>query len=144
MVSVILITFALFVLCGAVHYGVISGLRDGLAALRISHGFRLQLGLIGIALAHIFEAALYAIGFQYAQGQGLGGFTGADSPISNLDIFYFSLDNYTSLGLGDVVTTGHLRFMAGAETLNGFLLIACSAAFLFSLMRTRIPREASA
>ena len=41
-----------------------------------------------------------------------------------MDIFYFSLVNYTSLGLGDIYPTGHSRFLAGLESLNGFLLIS--------------------
>jgi hypothetical protein len=51
-----------------------------------------------------------------------------------MDVFYFSLVSYTSLGLGDIVPTGHLRFVAGVEALNGFLLISCSAAMLFLFM----------
>ena len=51
-----------------------------------------------------------------------------------MDVFYFSLVSYTSLGLGDIVPTGHLRLVAGVEALNGFLLISCSAAYLFLFM----------
>jgi hypothetical protein len=43
---------------------------------------------------------------------------------------------YTSLGLGDIYPTGHLRFLAGIEALNGFLLISCSASTIF-LVTTR-------
>lgn len=42
-----------------------------------------------------------------------------------VDTLHFSLVNYTSLGLGDIYPTGHLRFLAGVEPLNGFLLISC-------------------
>ncbi|MEQ8900570.1 MAG: ion channel [Roseovarius sp.] len=48
-----------------------------------------------------------------------------------MDFFYFSLVNYSSLGLGDIYPTGHLRFLAGVEALNGFLLISCSASTIF-------------
>jgi len=51
-----------------------------------------------------------------------------------MDVFYFSLVTYTSLGLGDIVPMGHLRLIAGIEALNGFLLISCSAAMLFLFM----------
>jgi len=51
-----------------------------------------------------------------------------------MDTIYFSLVNYTSLGLGDIYPTGHLRFLAGIASLNGFLLIGCSASFLFLYM----------
>ena len=55
-------------------------------------------------------------------------------PLRAMDVFYFSLVSYTSLGLGDIVPTGHLRLVAGVEALNGFLLISCSAAYLFLFM----------
>jgi hypothetical protein len=51
-----------------------------------------------------------------------------------VDTLYFSLVNYTSLGLGDIYPTGHLRFLAGVESLNGFLHISCSAALIYLLM----------
>lgn len=51
-----------------------------------------------------------------------------------VDTLHFSLVNYTSLGLGDIYPTGHLRFLAGVEPLNGFLLISCSAALIYPLM----------
>lgn len=47
-----------------------------------------------------------------------------------MDAFYFSLVSYTILGLGDIVPTGHLRFTAGVEALNGFLFNSCFAAML--------------
>jgi len=52
------------------------------------------------------------------------------------NVFYFSVVNYSSLGLGDIYPTGHLRFPAGIEALNGFLLISCSASTIF-LVTTR-------
>ncbi|VCU62298.1 hypothetical protein PEPIB2_93 (plasmid) [Tritonibacter mobilis] len=51
-----------------------------------------------------------------------------------LDYLYYSAVIYTSLGIGDIVPTGHLRFLTGVEALNGLLLIAWSASFLFATM----------
>ena len=42
---------------------------------------------------------------------------------------YFSLETYSSLGYGDIVPSGTLRMMAGAEALNGLLLIGWSASY---------------
>ncbi|WP_233341667.1 potassium channel family protein [Robiginitomaculum antarcticum] len=107
----------------------------------MARGLRVQLGLIGVACAHVFEAGLYAAGFEVGQAFGLGSFKEVDAPMTFMDTFYFSLVNYTSLGLGDIYPTGHLRFIAGAESLNGFLLISCSAAFLFMLMKKQSPQN---
>jgi len=141
MIAAIVITFVLFGLCGAVHYVVMSALFKYLANSKLTQGLRLQLGLIGVATAHIFETGLYAVGFTIGQRAELGSFKGIDAPMTLMDTFYFSLVNYTSLGLGDIYPTGHLRFIAGAESLNGFLLISCSAAFLFMLMQGKSPQN---
>lgn len=141
MFGALMITLILFGLCGAVHYSVMSGLLKHLTGSKLSQGLRLQIGLIGVASAHIFETGLYAVGFTLGQGTGLGSFKGIDAPMTFMDTFYFSLVNYTSLGLGDIYPTGHLRFIAGAESLNGFLLISCSAAFLFMLMQGSSPQN---
>lgn len=142
MITAILITVVLFIVCGAVHYGVMSALHKYLLASNLSQGLRLQIALLGVACAHIFETGLYAIGFKVGQSVGLGSFKGLDSPMTFMDTSYFSLVNYTSLGLGDIVPTGHLRFIAGAESLNGFLLISCSAALLFMVMQNKDPQNA--
>ncbi|UXX85272.1 potassium channel family protein [Roseovarius pelagicus] len=94
--------------------------------------------LYTLATAHVVEAGLFAAGFLLAEWAGLGGFV-QDDVDTVMDVFYFSLVNYTSLGLGDIYPTGHLRFLAGVESLNGFLLISCSASVLF-LVTTRQNR----
>ena len=98
---------------------------------------RLLLALYGLGGAHILEAGLYAIGFSLGDNLGIGGFEQEDVN-SFMDVFYFSLVNYSSLGLGDIYPTGHFRFLAGVEALNGFLLISCSASTIF-LVVTRKP-----
>lgn len=97
-------------------------------------------GICGAGAAHLIEAMLYALGFAVMDSTGLGGFKGGDSD-SFMDIFYFSLVNYTSLGLGDIYPTGHSRFLAGLESLNGFLLISCSASLVFFLMHKSFKRD---
>jgi hypothetical protein len=54
--------------------------------------------------------------------------------ISLLLCGYFSAATYTSLGFGDVVPVGHMRMIAGAEALNGLLLIGWSVTFSFLAM----------
>lgn len=46
----------------------------------------------------------------------------------------FSAETFTSLGLGDIVPTGPLRFLAGVEALNGLLLIGWSASYTYLAM----------
>ncbi len=84
-------------------------------------------------IAHTIKAIIYAFGFLLLKGLDLGGFSKSDE-MSVMDTIYFSLVNYRSLGLGDIYPTRHLRFLAGIASLNGFLLIGCSASFLYLRM----------
>jgi len=125
----------LFGLCGAVHAQAMS-LVMRLAERKSLTGMRgLIVALYMLATAHVAEAGLYALGFALGDHLEIGGFE-ADKVSSFMDVFYFSVVNYTSLGLGDIYPTGHLRFVAGIEALNGFLLISCSASTIF-LVTTR-------
>lgn len=54
-----------------------------------------------------------------------------------MDYLYFSLVDYNTLGLGGIYPTGHLRFPAGVEAVNGFLLISCSATFIHRLLTVK-------
>ena len=51
-----------------------------------------------------------------------------------MEYLYFSSAIYTSLGIGDIHPTGHIRFLTGIEALNGLFLIAWSASFTFLVM----------
>ena len=42
---------------------------------------------------------------------------------------------YTSLGFGDIVPIGDLRFLCGLESLIGLVMIAWSASFMYMEMR---------
>ena len=52
-----------------------------------------------------------------------------------LDAVYLSTTTYSTLGFGDLVPTGPIRFMVGTESLIGLLLITWSASFTYLEMR---------
>ena len=58
-----------------------------------------------------------------------------------LDFVYFSAITYTTVGFGDYVPTGPIRFLAGTEALTGFLLITWSASFTFLEMQRYWGRD---
>ena len=97
---------------------------DGHYVVRMAGAFILVL------VSHLLIAGLFAAGFYEAAEAGLGGFK---KHVMNdwMDYFYFSLINITTLGLGDVYPTGHLRALTGIESLTGFLLISCTAQFVY-------------
>jgi len=48
---------------------------------------------------------------------------------------YFSAVTYSTVGFGDVIPTGPLRFLVGTEALTGFVLITWSASFTYLEMQ---------
>ncbi len=111
-------------------------LAPGIARIeqhRLGRGTTLLLVVQLIVFIHVLEAALYGVGFAFGSSLGLGGFKQTDA-MNWMDYLYFSLVNYNTLGLGDIYPTGHLRFLAGVEAVNGFLLISCSATFIHKLL----------
>lgn len=116
------------------HLTTLRWLSGPAALIPMAPSLRILATVLAIFLAHLGEVALYATAFWLGdQVFGIGSFGGVptDAP---LDYFYFSVVSFTSLGIGEVFPHGHLRFLTGIEALNGLLLIAWSASFLFVTM----------
>lgn len=115
---------AIFVLSVAGHLSVVSWGRR-LLNYRSSLPIKLAVALLAL-FSHLAVATLFAFGFWLGTILELGSF--ADAPLMGwMDYFYFSLVNLTTLGLGDVYPTQHLRVIAGVEAVTGFILISCTA-----------------
>ena len=121
-----------------IHYEVLFQLDKRLP--RVSHlpaRFKVLAGAGVIFMAHIIEIWIFALGYLLAlQFDGMGGLTGEASghgPL--LDYVYLSFITYTTVGYGDVVAHGYLRYLTGIEALLGLLLITWSASFLFLEMQ---------
>jgi hypothetical protein len=131
----IAIAISLVMLTSILHLIVLQWLSGSMSRIEMSPGFRVLVIVLAVLLAHLVEVALY--GGAYATGDrvlGIGDLEGA--PVSTaLDYFYFSIVSYTSLGIGDIFPSAHLRFIAGVEALNGLLLIAWSGSFIYIAMR---------
>lgn len=116
------------------HFTVLRWLSGGMARISMTAGLRILVIVLGTLVAHLVEVGLYT--GAYALGDsalGLGALSGR-AVAGPLDYFYFSIVSYTSLGLGDVFPSGHLRFITGVEALKGLLLIAWSGSFIYIAM----------
>ncbi|MEQ8515683.1 MAG: potassium channel family protein [Alphaproteobacteria bacterium] len=134
MVVAIVLAVAMVVMTAALHYYVLQWLSGGMARIPLRPGPRVLSIVFVILATHIIQVVLYALAYGASiHILNLGTFGGltVERP---LDFLYFSIVTYTSLGLGDVFPTGHLRFLAGVEALNGLLLIAWSGSFIFLAM----------
>jgi hypothetical protein len=97
---------------------------------------RLVLEVVVIALcAHLIEIGIFAFGYFLADAAfNLGDFAGVRE-VRAIDYLYFSLETYTSLGVGDIYPTGVMRLIAGVECLIGLIMIGWSTSFTYLSMR---------
>jgi hypothetical protein len=109
-------------------------LTVGLPALGVPARAKLIIVIFSAFFAHAAEIVLYAVAI-YVLVRYLGvGALGDASRFSLTQCLYFSAETYSSLGYGDVVPGGDLRLLAGAEVLNGLLLIGWSASYTYIAM----------
>ena len=126
-----------------VHHAVLRQLARRVVP-RLHRARPLGVAAVVMALfaAHVIESQLFgAVLWVSAERLALGALAG-DVSGSFVDYLYLSLVSYTSLGLGDVVPTGHLRLLVGLEALLGLLMIGWSASFLFARVEALARREA--
>ena len=134
-IAVVLATGFIVLACVLLHYEVFTLLTRVLARLHLHiRRRRILLLIIGLLVLHVTEIWLFGIGYfvllrdqSFSQIKGSGG--------GLLDLVYFSAVVYTTLGLGDLVPAGAIRFMTGMEALTGFVLITWSASFTFLEMQ---------
>jgi len=127
-----------------IHHEVMGYLAVTHFTRRATLRLLLPTGVLAIIIAHVI--GVWVFGFTYyflfsigGTGQVVGNFNGGV-----LDCVYFSFVNYTTLGYGDLVPVGYVRFLAGTESLVGLVLIAWSASFTYlEMQRTMSPTQSS-
>jgi len=132
--AALIINILLVAITVIIHYEILRLLSNIIPKMQIKLRLRVVFGVFGTICAHIIEICLFGVAFylMYQQG-GFGDLTGAFNG-SLIDSIYFSFVNYTTVGYGDIVPTGSLRFLAGLEAITGLSLITWSASFMFMEM----------
>ncbi len=125
------------------HYEVLRGLNVGLPFLRIPSRAKLVIVILGAFAAHAAEMALYGVALYVLVAWLDAGSLNASAGFSLATCMYFSAETYTSLGFGDITPNGPVRLLAGAEALNGLLLIGWSASFAYISMERFWTQPAS-
>ncbi len=103
--------------------------------LVVSHRPRILLLLFGLISVHVVEVWVFGItAWWLAEIRGIGSVLGYET-LSFLDYIFMSAVTYTTLGYGDMVPVGPIRFLYGTQALVGFTLITWSASFTFLEMQ---------
>lgn len=105
---------------------------------RLSHikpRIKVLIGVAVIFVTHIIEIWLFGLGyFLSLYIDGMGEIIGQTGNLF-LDCVYLSFVTYTTVGYGDIVAQGTIRYLTGVEALTGLILITWSASFLFLEMQ---------
>jgi hypothetical protein len=118
-----------------IHYEVLRLTGAYLPRLRIRPRQRILVVIAACLVAHLLEVVLYAaVLAALVQLPGFGSIEGEFAGTAS-DFVYFSLTNYTTLGIGEVYPLGPLRLIVAIEALNGLLLITWSASFAYLNMQ---------
>ena len=140
------VTLVLVILCVILHYEALRIMRllgNWLHQNYAWHRWHLSILVCGLLVAHTLEVMVFGLAyFQLIDGNNYGAIVGSQSH-DFAECTYFSFANYTSLGYGDLVPTGPLRFMAGMEALTGLVLIAWTASFMYLQMQRIWERNLS-
>jgi hypothetical protein len=129
MLIVAIACLTLIALTALVHDEVLGALNTWLAGLRIARRSKLLVVFFASVAAHAFEVLLYGFAlYGLVRWAGVGGLAGS-AGFSLQTCLYFSAETDTSLGFGDLTPVGPIRLLAGAEALNGLLLIGWTASY---------------
>ena len=131
---------SLIALAVFIHYETLYTLASHLPRLTfIAPRYRVLLGVFAILIAHAVEIWAFALGYLAMIELGLGSLFGMTTNNLLSDCVYLSWVSFTTVGFGDVVPSGDLRFLPGLEALTGLVLITWSASFLFIEMQKFWP-----
>jgi hypothetical protein len=137
---VVLVTLLLAALVIFLHYEALRGCIHLLPKLAHRRRQRVVLLILIILATHAAEITLFALGYRFLLGfEGLGELAGATAARFS-DYMYFSSVVYTTVGFGDIVPHGPIRFMVGTEALMGLVMITWSATFTFLEMQRDWPK----
>lgn len=133
-----LINTAVVTVTMVIHYEALFWLSKKLPKLcQIRPRLQVLVGVLCVFVVHVMEIWLFALAFYFSSMiEGMGKLTGNLSEGGGLlDCVYFSFVTFTTVGYGDVVAEGRLRYLGGIESLTGIVLITWSASFLFVEMQ---------
>ena len=141
-----MICACLVVMCVLLHYEVLRKISKVLVQLPLLHRLRILVLIIGLLLTHIVEIWIYSATYWFLNGHaGFGHLqiVATHAETDWLDHVYFSFVTYTTVGYGDIVPIGPIRFVAATEALNGWMLLGWSASFTFLEMQRfwRDPKD---
>ncbi len=130
------ITLLVVSLTVGLHYEVLQRLsRRANSWYAIQPRLRILVLIVSILILHVVEIWLFGVGlYSINFYPNLGSVTGAES-FNLLEAVYLSATTYSTVGYGDLIPHGPIRFLLGMEALVGLVMITWSASFTYLEMQ---------
>ena len=131
--TVVSATICAVIAASFIHYEGLAWINRSLA--RVGHQNRRSVlyAIMALIALHIIEIWVFGVGYHVLLfWPATGHINGASDNI--FDYIYFSATVFTTIGFGDLLPIGPIRFLAGTEALTGFVLIGWSASFTYLKM----------
>ena len=113
------------------HYEALQQLNRRMPHWKLPRHPRILVMIFCILAMHILEIWVFGLAiFTLVQRPDIGSIAGGD-PLNLLDAVYLSATTYSTLGYGDLVPRGPIRFLLGTEAVVGFVMITWSASFAY-------------
>lgn len=141
MLKIFAVNSAVIALAVVIHYEFLYQFTQVMPKLRLRHRFRILLGVFAALTAHAVEVWIFAAAYYHMDKAADWGQLQGSYDDSLWSSAYFSFTAFTTLGLGDILPTGDLRYLVGLESLTGFVLITWTASFLYLEMTRYWDRD---
>lgn len=129
--AVVVLTLAAVIAVVGLHYEGLNWLARWLARSKGPHRPRVLRAVIGLMALHVAEIWIFGGAYWLALTMPGAGSIGGVPAVGMLDAVYLSAMSFSTVGFGDVVPHGAIRFIAGSEAVLGLFLIAWSATFAY-------------
>ena len=116
------------------HYEGLVVVARRLPRIRGPQRIKVLYAILSVIALHVAEIWLFGIAVWLLLKWPACGHVIIDAviaPVSLLDAVYLSAITFTTVGFGDIVPVGPIRFLSGMEALTGFVLIGWSVSFTY-------------
>ena len=131
MLTIIAVNVAVIAIAVIIHYEFMYHFSVLMPKLKVRHRFRIVLGVFGALTSHAIEVWIFALSYYWMHHSKTFGSLAGNFSGTLMDCAYFSFTIYTTLGFGDIVPHGNMRYLTGLESLTGLVLITWTASFLY-------------
>ena len=131
---IVVATVVAVVMCVVLHYESLRMISAWLPTPKHQHRRRIVFLILCLLIVHITEIWIFGATYFALLSYGNFGELVGIGQVSILNCVYYSATIFTTVGFGDIVPIGAIRFLTGTEAIAGLTFITWSASYTFMEM----------